>query len=82
MQEQLPVQPAFVGWNVGDVPQGQAARSVTHTGLGCWVLKSCFSRFSATGKAWFEFVVALNLRVCLQRIPRCLRKRLMRPTPA
>lgn len=38
----------------------------------------CSSKLGATGNVWLEFVVALNLRFCLQRIPNFLRMRLTR----
>ncbi len=40
-----------------------------------------FSRFGATGRLWFEFVVALNLRFCLQRSLSSLRRRASRSRP-
>src|SRR5690606_14545143 len=43
--------------------------SVTHFWSGASALKSCSSRFGATGRLWLLLVVALNFRAALARQP-------------
>src|SRR5512135_1265088 len=55
--------------------------SLTQTLLGSVVSNCCFSRFSATGRACLESVVALNFLFCLHRIPSFFRILLIRQIP-
>jgi hypothetical protein len=43
--------------------------SPPHFWLTTGVVKFCCKRFGATGRLWFEFVVALNLRAALALRP-------------
>jgi hypothetical protein len=47
--------------------------SPTHFWFGALALKSCASRFAATGRVWFESVVALNFFAAFARSPWRLR---------
>ena len=55
--------------------------SATQALFGSAGVKSRLSRFSATGKLWFELVVALNLRIVLAFRPSFLIRRATRLRP-
>lgn len=48
------------------------------TSFGAVASKPCPGRFSATGKSWFDGVVALKVRCCWQQIPSSRHKRARR----